>query len=197
MKLSTVVSASVLATTASAWKVGDKATGPTDPNVTPKCTRWANDIAAGDGCKALERSFNLDFLQLHEWVSLFLSHPKAELTRFPQNPSLVIDPCNPIEGWSYCVGSSSPTNSLARNVGTKAPILEDPASTKSTTAAPTAGSSHLSSSSTTTSTTTLDATSISASTTGPTPAQQTGSAASVAPASLAVSVLLVGVCSWL
>ncbi|KAF4762443.1 hypothetical protein HAV15_006492 [Penicillium sp. str.  len=85
-----------LASAAYGWKVGDSSTGSTDPDVTTKCTQWANDISSKDSCKALQKEFDIDFQQLHEW-----------------NPSLLKDPCVPIEGWSYCVGSSSKSNDQA------------------------------------------------------------------------------------
>jgi hypothetical protein len=40
--------AALLAQAANAWKVGDKSTGMTDPGVTSKCIRWANDIGFSD-----------------------------------------------------------------------------------------------------------------------------------------------------
>lgn len=66
MKLNTAMLAALLA---HAWTVGDKSTGTTDPGVTSKCTRWANNMASDDSCKALESKFDVDFLQLHERVS--------------------------------------------------------------------------------------------------------------------------------
>ncbi|KAJ5081719.1 hypothetical protein NUU61_009983 [Penicillium alfredii] len=123
MKLSTLFLAALLGEAVCAWKTGDKATGETDPNVTRRCWLWANDIASGDSCKALEKHFNIDFLQLHEW-----------------NPSLVKDPCNPIEGWSYCVKSPLATNIRAKLTGTDAPVLQDPQSADSSSAARKKGS---------------------------------------------------------
>jgi hypothetical protein len=69
MKLNTAILAALLAQAANAWKVGDKSTGMTDPGVTSKCIRWANDIGSHDSCKALQSKFDIDYLQLHEWVS--------------------------------------------------------------------------------------------------------------------------------
>ncbi|KAJ5878944.1 hypothetical protein N7455_002409 [Penicillium solitum] len=104
-----------LASAAYGWKVGDSSTGSTDPDVTTKCTQWANDISSKDSCKALQKEFDIDFQQLHEW-----------------NPSLLKDPCVPIEGWSYCVGSSSKSNDQASGMGTAAPSLHLSTSTGST-----------------------------------------------------------------
>lgn len=69
MKLSTLFIAALLGETSYAYKLGDKATGETDPDVTENCSRWANEIASGDTCKKLESDFDIDYLQLHEWVS--------------------------------------------------------------------------------------------------------------------------------
>lgn len=54
MKLNTVMLAALLA---HAWTVGDKSTGTTDPGVTSKCTRWANNMASDNSYKALESKF--------------------------------------------------------------------------------------------------------------------------------------------
>lgn len=62
-----------LASAAYGWKVGDSSTGSTDPDVTTKCTQWANDISSKDSCKALQKEFDIDFQQLHEWVRICLS----------------------------------------------------------------------------------------------------------------------------
>jgi hypothetical protein len=69
MKLSTFFIAALLGEAICAYKLGDKATGVTDPDVTENCSGWANDIASGDTCKKLESDFDIDYLQLHEWVS--------------------------------------------------------------------------------------------------------------------------------
>lgn len=69
MKLSTFFFAALLGETAYAYQLGDKATGTTDPDVTESCSQWANEISSGDTCKKLESDFNIDYLQLHEWVS--------------------------------------------------------------------------------------------------------------------------------
>jgi hypothetical protein len=61
-----------LASAAHGWKVGDSSTGSTDPDVTTKCTQWANDISSKDSCKALQKEFDIDFQQLHEWVRICL-----------------------------------------------------------------------------------------------------------------------------
>ncbi|KAJ5084905.1 hypothetical protein NUU61_009484 [Penicillium alfredii] len=176
MKFSTLFFAAFLGEAVSAWKTGHKATGETDPNVTQNCSFWANDIASGDTCKALEKYFDLDFKQLHEW-----------------NPALVKDPCKPIEGWSYCVDSPVATNSLARLTGTDAPVLKNPPSTDSSSAASAAATS--------TATETSDATS---SATDSASAQKTGGAASFGSAnipgvvfSLAFSILFGPVANYL
>jgi hypothetical protein len=69
MKLTAAILTALLAPATNAWKVGDDSTGMTDPGVTSKCIRWANDIASDDSCKALQSQFDIDYLQLHEWVS--------------------------------------------------------------------------------------------------------------------------------
>lgn len=69
MKLSTFFIVALLGEAICAYKLGDKATGESDPDVTENCSRWANDIASGDTCKKLESDFDIDYLQLDEWVS--------------------------------------------------------------------------------------------------------------------------------
>ena len=69
MKLSTVFLAALLAGASSAWKLGDKATGMTDSNVTKNCTLWANYISSDDTCEKLEKHFNFDFLQLVSYMN--------------------------------------------------------------------------------------------------------------------------------
>ncbi|KAJ5212099.1 uncharacterized protein N7498_003745 [Penicillium cinerascens] len=184
MKLSIFFIAALLGEAACAYKLGDKATGETDPDVIENCSRWANDIASGDTCKKLESDFDIDYLQLHEW-----------------NPSLVMDPCNPIEGWSYCVGSPSKTNSLAGLVGTEAPTLKNPNYTGSSSSASASASatavSSANSSTNTSSTATANSTSNAASNISESPsAQKTGNAISFGVAnvpavmvSVALSVL--------
>jgi hypothetical protein len=68
MKLSTLFIVA-LGEAAIAYQLGDKATGMTDPNATRNCSLWANKIASGDTCEKLESDFDIDYLQLHEWVS--------------------------------------------------------------------------------------------------------------------------------
>lgn len=72
MRLSTLFIVA-LGEAAIAYQLGDKATGMTDPLVTKNCSLWANKIASGDTCGKLEDDFDLDYLQLHEWVSGFCS----------------------------------------------------------------------------------------------------------------------------
>ncbi|CAI7571814.1 unnamed protein product [Penicillium glandicola] len=174
MKLTTAVLAALLAPATGAWKVGNDATGMTDPDVTTKCTRWANDITSDDSCKALQSEFDIDYLQLHEW-----------------NPSLLKDHCVLIEDWSYCVGSSSTTNTQAANIGTNAPTLHS-TSTKSTTASAKATATTASSSSDSSST----ATSTASTTTGSTSATQIGSAVGSTPiqgTTFAIAAFFLGV----
>ncbi|KAJ6131635.1 hypothetical protein N7523_001341 [Penicillium sp. IBT 18751x] len=69
MKLSILCFAALLGETACAYKLGDKATGTTDPDVTENCSQWANSISSSDTCEKLEADFNIDYLQLHEWAT--------------------------------------------------------------------------------------------------------------------------------
>ncbi|KAJ5137393.1 hypothetical protein N7526_003626 [Penicillium atrosanguineum] len=120
---------------------------------------------------------------------------KATGTTDPDNPSLVVDPCNPIEGWSYCVASPDKTNSLAKLVGTEAPTLKNPNytdSSSSSSATTTTATSSSSSSSSTNSTVTASLNSIATSTaTESSSAQQTGNAASSGLTAIPIVMLFV------
>ncbi|KAL2802202.1 hypothetical protein BJX63DRAFT_426247 [Aspergillus granulosus] len=81
------------------WTNGDSPTGPTDPNVSPGCTYWANDISPGDSCASILSYFGISTTQFVSW-----------------NPSLLSE-CSLNVGWSYCV--DGPAVTTTRTTTTK------------------------------------------------------------------------------
>ncbi|KAL4938537.1 hypothetical protein BDV06DRAFT_225904 [Aspergillus oleicola] len=185
MKCSVISLAVVLVQGAAGYETDTQASGETDPNVTRNCSTWANSITSGDTCQKLQEDFGIDFLQLHEW-----------------NPSLVVDPCSPIHGWSYCVDSPSKSNDLASKVGTAAPTLSIQSSTSasmepsttptSASAQSTATTTADSSSSDTTDMTTSDPAST---VTNPSSPEGTGGAAGTGYGDISLAILFASVVS--
>ncbi|KAJ6153352.1 hypothetical protein N7497_007671 [Penicillium chrysogenum] len=89
------------------WTNGPKATGTNDPNAAVGCDYWANDVQSSDTCDALVDFFGITQKQLVSW-----------------NPSLKLDYCVLVPGWSYCVsGPAAATSSTSGAANTPAGTL--------------------------------------------------------------------------